>query len=80
MQAAPAPIRLALREALDKLPPRMRAALSLHYHAGLSVEETAVALGISANTVKYHLKAGLERLRTVLEVRVVQSRTSEPRS
>jgi RNA polymerase sigma factor (sigma-70 family) len=56
----------ALGEALDGLPPRMRACLSLHYHAGLSVAETAATMGISPNTVKFHLKAGLERLRTAL--------------
>ena len=66
--------RVALREALDALPPRMRACLSLHYYAGLSVEETGVALGISPNTAKYHLKAGLERLRTALEVEPMAAR------
>jgi len=60
--------RIVLAEALDRLPPRMRACLSLHYYAGLSVAETAAALGISPNTVKFHLKTGLERLRTSLEV------------
>jgi RNA polymerase sigma factor (sigma-70 family) len=57
---------LALGEALGGLPPRIRACLSLHYYTGLSVAETAAALGISPNTVKFHLKAGLERLRTAL--------------
>lgn len=62
------PDLIALAQALDALPPRMRACLSVHYYAGLSVAETANALGISANTVKFHLKAGLERLRVALEV------------
>lgn len=62
------PDRIALAQALDALPPRMRACLSIHYYAGLSVAETATALGISPNTAKYHLKAGLERLRAALEV------------
>jgi len=60
------PERVALAIALDGLPPRMRACLSLHYYAGLSVTETATALGISPNTVKFHLKTGLERLRGAL--------------
>jgi RNA polymerase sigma-70 factor (ECF subfamily) len=47
------PERVALAIALDGLPPRMRACLSLHYYAGLSVTETAAALGISPNTVKF---------------------------
>lgn len=63
------PDRMALAEALDGLPPRQRACLSLHYHAGLSVAETADALGISPNTAKFHLKAGLDRLRTALDVK-----------
>ena len=70
--------RLALADALDGLPPRMRACLSLHYHAGLTVAETADVLGISPNTVKFHLKAGLDRLRTALDVqpmRIGVSRT-----
>jgi len=64
----PDPERIALRDALDRLPARMRAALSLHYYAGLTVEETSTALGISSNTVKYHLKTGLGRLREALDV------------
>jgi RNA polymerase sigma-70 factor (ECF subfamily) len=63
----PDPERIALRDALDRLPSRMRAALSLHYYAGLTVEEISAALGISANTVKYHLKTGLGRLREALD-------------
>ena len=62
------PDRIALAQALDGLPPRMRTCLSLHYYAGLSVAETATALGISPNTAKFHLKVGLERLRMALEV------------
>lgn len=62
------PEHIALAEALDRLPPRQRACLSLHYYAGVSVAETADALGISPNTAKFHLKAGLERLRTALDV------------
>ncbi len=58
--------RIALGDALDRLPPRMRACLSLHHYAGLSVVETAAALGVSPNTVKYHLKTGMERLREAL--------------
>jgi RNA polymerase sigma-70 factor (ECF subfamily) len=58
---------MAVRQALDDLAPRMRACLSLRYYAGLTVEETAAALAISPNTVKYHIKMGLERLRRQLD-------------
>ena len=70
------PDRIGLAGALDELPPRMRACLSLHYHAGLSVAETGAALGISPNTVKFHLKAGLERLRRALDVEPMAARPS----
>lgn len=65
---------LALADALDRLPPRMRACLSLHYYAGLSVAETATALGISPNTAKYHLKTGLARIREALQDEPMQMR------
>lgn len=58
--------RLAVRHALVRLSPRVRAAVVLHHMAGLSVEETAHALGTSPNTVKSQLKSGLARLRELL--------------
>lgn len=74
------PERIVLAVALDRLPPRMRACLSLHDYAGLSVAETATALGISPNTAKFHLKEGLARLRTALEVEPMRpSRMSSER-
>ena len=67
--AVPAPDAtdaLAVRRALGDLPRRMRAAVVLHHMAGLSVAETATALGVSENTVKSQLKIGLARLREAL--------------
>jgi RNA polymerase sigma-70 factor (ECF subfamily) len=55
--------RLVLAEALDDLPPRMRAAVVLHHVAGLSVAEVAEATGRSQNTVKTQLREALARLR-----------------
>lgn len=55
--------RADMRSALERLPRRIRAAIALHYLAGLSVPETARAMGVSENTVKSQLKTGLERLR-----------------
>ncbi len=52
-----------LRDALRRLPARVRAAVVLHYMADLSVAETAAALGVSENTVKTQLKTGLRKLR-----------------
>ena len=55
-----------MRIALARLPRRTRAAVALHYLAGLTVPETARALGVSENTIKSQLKTGLERLREEL--------------
>jgi RNA polymerase sigma factor, sigma-70 family len=52
-----------LRDALDALPPRMRASVVLHHMADLTVAETARALGTSENTVKSQLRLGLKRLK-----------------
>jgi RNA polymerase sigma factor (sigma-70 family) len=57
---------IAVRDALRRLSPRVRAAVVLHHMVGLSVRETAAALGTSENTVKSQLKAGLQRLREAL--------------
>ncbi len=57
---------VAVRDALRRLSPRVRAAVVLHHMVGLSIRETAAALGTSENTVKSQLKAGLSRLREAL--------------
>jgi RNA polymerase sigma factor (sigma-70 family) len=58
--------RADVREALSGLPRRTRAAIALHYLAGLTVPETAIALGVSQNTIKSQLRTGLGRLREEL--------------
>lgn len=55
--------RADVRAGLAKLPPRIRAAIALHHMAGLSVADTATAMGVSENTVRSQLKTGLARLR-----------------
>jgi RNA polymerase sigma factor (sigma-70 family) len=55
--------RIDVQDGLARLPRRIRAAIALHYLAGMSVPETARALGVSENTVKSQLKTGLARLR-----------------
>jgi RNA polymerase sigma factor (sigma-70 family) len=54
---------IEIHTALRRLPLRMRAAVVLHHLAGLSVAETADAMGTSENTVKTQLRTGLARLR-----------------
>jgi RNA polymerase sigma-70 factor (ECF subfamily) len=56
-------VSLDVRRAIAGLPPKTRAALLLHHYCGLSVGETADALGISPNTVKTQLRKGLARVR-----------------
>lgn len=57
----------ALAAELAVLPPRQRAALALRYVEGLTVREIAAALGISEGAVKFHLHAGRERLRPLVQ-------------
>jgi RNA polymerase sigma factor (sigma-70 family) len=66
--AAPSIDGVALRDALATLPPRMRAAVVLHYYADLTVDGIATALDRSPNTVKSQLREGLARLRRQLDI------------
>ena len=59
-------MRVTLLAGVDALPARMRAAVVLRYYADLSVEEVAVALGRSPNTIKSQLQVALEHLRQSL--------------
>jgi RNA polymerase sigma-70 factor (sigma-E family) len=52
--------------ALAALPARMRAAVVLRHVEGLSVQETAAALGCSTGNVKSQTARGLDRLRDLL--------------
>lgn len=54
---------LVVREALQTVPPGQRAALVLRYYQGLSVSETARALGVSEGAVKSQTSRGLTALR-----------------
>ena len=58
--------QIALLAVVERLPPRMRAAIALRYYADLSVRDTAAALGTTENTVKSQLREALERLRDAL--------------
>ncbi len=57
-------LRLALRQALGRLPRRQREALALRYLVGLSPDEVASTLDVSLGTVKTHLRRGLQSLRS----------------
>ena len=49
---------------VNRLEERAKQAVHLHYYQGLSLEETAEALGIATSTVKYRLREALDFLRT----------------
>jgi RNA polymerase sigma factor (sigma-70 family) len=56
----------AIKQAFDRLPPRLRTTAVLRLHAGLSEEETADALGCSVGTVKSNLHDARKRLTHLL--------------
>jgi RNA polymerase sigma factor (sigma-70 family) len=53
-------------EAVRRLPLRQRDCIALRYLEEYSVEQIASTLGVSANSVKTHLKRGMEHLREQL--------------
>jgi RNA polymerase sigma-70 factor (ECF subfamily) len=58
--------RRSVREAVAALPDPYREVVALRFFADLSLAEVAEATGRPLNTVKTHLRRGLERLRPVL--------------
>jgi RNA polymerase sigma factor (sigma-70 family) len=56
----------AVRVALEALPDRYRAPLTLYYFGGLNQNETAQAMGTPAGTIAIRLARGLEQLRVKL--------------
>jgi RNA polymerase sigma factor (sigma-70 family) len=56
-------VRVALVEALSRLPRRQREAVALRHLAGMSEAQVAEALHVSTGSVKTHLHRGLASLR-----------------
>ncbi|MBI2776808.1 MAG: RNA polymerase sigma factor [Chloroflexi bacterium] len=69
---------LEFRDAINGLPPRMRAAIALHAVADLPVAEVAEALGVSENTVKSQLREGRARLRVALGAAPARAERTKP--
>jgi RNA polymerase sigma-70 factor (ECF subfamily) len=63
---SPETVRLA-EQMLEQLQPRQRAVLELTYYEGLTAEEIAQRLGLSAHAVRHDLHRGLGTLRAALE-------------
>ena len=59
-------LRLALAQALSRLPRRQREVVALRYLADLPETEVATTLGISGNTVKKHTARAIAALRDTL--------------
>jgi RNA polymerase sigma-70 factor (sigma-E family) len=66
-QAGPAGRDSDLWQHVAALPPRQRSTVALRFWEGLSVAETAAALGCSPGTVKSNTHHALARLRGVVE-------------
>ena len=58
---------IVVRELVASLPPRQRAALVLRYYVGMSVAETAAAMGCAEGTVKALAHRAIGALRASLE-------------
>lgn len=70
VSAEPLPDELASRHdcartvyaSVEQLAPEVRDAIHLHYYQGLTLEETAEAMGVAGSTIKYRLRQGLDAL------------------
>jgi RNA polymerase sigma factor (sigma-70 family) len=59
-------LRLALVDALARLPRRQREAVALRYLADFTIDDVALTLGVSAGTVKQSVHRALRTLRNQL--------------
>jgi RNA polymerase sigma factor (sigma-70 family) len=59
-------MQLAVRQAVQSLPPQQRSVITCRYFLGLSVLETADAVGIAEGTVKSLTHKATARLRLLL--------------
>ena len=57
-----------LYQALERIPEKEKAAISLFYFEDLSIKEIAAILGIPQGTVKYHLSMGRTHLKQHIQL------------
>ena len=55
-----------MRVAVDALPERFRAAITLHYFDGLNYNESATHLGVPLGTIKTFISRGKRQMRKAL--------------
>jgi RNA polymerase sigma-70 factor (ECF subfamily) len=65
--AARADLAATLYRLVDRLEPGLREGVHLHYYQGLTLEETAGAMGVAVSTVKYRLRLALGYLHKELD-------------
>lgn len=73
--AADADLAATLYAAVDRLEPDLRSTVHLHHYQGLTLEETAEALGVAASTVKYRLRSAVQQLQARLAEKTSPSST-----
>lgn len=66
-EVAAADLAATLYAAVDHLEPDVRATVHLHYYQGLTLQETADALGVATSTVKYRLRQAIAVLQAELK-------------
>jgi len=64
----------AVRRALAGLPPDQRAPIEMAYFGGLSYREVAVALDEPEGTIRYRIRAGMQKMRAALQAEEVWPR------
>jgi len=73
--AAQRDLACQLYQEVDRLEDDQRQAVHLHYYQGLSLAETAEALGVAESTVKHRLRQAIARLRARLAERAAPAPT-----
>lgn len=59
-------LAMQLYKSVDQLEEQIRETVHLHYYQGLTLQETADAMGVAGSTVKYRLRGAMDSLRQQL--------------
>lgn len=69
-----AEVKQAVLESIDRLPPRQREAVILHYYCGQTVNQVAEAMDIDHSSVSKHLSSAREKMRVELQKQIGKSK------